>query len=139
MIGMYFFGTTSAPVPFYVPAALSQFFVCGFNTAIYAIVPDCVEYGEWKAGIRNGGFRYAFISFGNKVGMAIGTATLAGAPGAMEFASNQAQNIQVQNAIHYAFSSIPGVLWIITAVVLYFYQINKAYYNRIIDELRKKR
>lgn len=22
----------------------------GFNTAIYAIIPDCVEYGEWKTG-----------------------------------------------------------------------------------------
>ena len=25
----------------------------GFNTAIYAIIPDCVEYGEWKTGLRN--------------------------------------------------------------------------------------
>ncbi len=41
-------------------------FFSGFNTAIYAIIPDCVEYGEWKTGIRNDGFQYAFISLGNK-------------------------------------------------------------------------
>ena len=59
MFCMYFFSATMNPVPFYSFAALAQFFFCGFNTAIYAIVPDCVEYGEWKTGIRNDGFQYA--------------------------------------------------------------------------------
>lgn len=48
LIALYFFSAVSSPIPFYTFAALSQFFFCGFNTAIYAIVPDCVEYGEWK-------------------------------------------------------------------------------------------
>ena len=81
-----------------------------------------MEYGEWKTGIRNDGFQYAFVSLGNKVGMAIGTSLLA-----------------VQSAIHHAFSTIPGVLWIVTAVVLFFYQINKNSYNRIIAELGAKK
>ncbi|MFR3753006.1 MAG: MFS transporter [Enterocloster sp.] len=40
-------------------------------------IPDCVEYGEWKTGLRNDGFQYAFISLGNKMGMALGTSLLA--------------------------------------------------------------
>lgn len=139
MFSMYFFSATTSPIPFYVLAALSQFFFCGFNTAIYAIVPDCVEYGEWKTGIRNDGFQYAFVSLGNKVGMAIGTSVLAGVLGNLGFVANQAQNIAVQSAIHHAFSTIPGVLWIVTAVVLFFYQINKNSYNRIIAELGTKK
>ena len=136
---MYFFSATTSPIPFYGLAALSQFFFCGFNTAIYAIVPDCVEYGEWKTGIRNDGFQYAFVSLGNKVGMAIGTSLLAGVLGNLGFVANQSQNIAVQSAIHHAFSTIPGVLWIVTAVVLFFYQINKNSYNRIIAELGAKK
>ena len=58
-------------------AALAQFFFSGFNTAIYAIIPDCVEYGEWRTGIRNDGFQYSFISLANKIGMALGTSLLA--------------------------------------------------------------
>lgn len=139
MFSMYFFSATTNPIPFYALAALSQFFFCGFNTAIYAIVPDCVEYGEWKTGIRNDGFQYAFVSLGNKVGMAIGTSVLAGVLGNLGFVANQAQNIAVQSAIHHAFSTIPGVLWIVTAVVLFFYQINKNSYNRIIAELGAKK
>lgn len=139
MFAMYFFSATASPIPFYGLAALSQFFFCGFNTAIYAIVPDCVEYGEWKTGIRNDGFQYAFVSLGNKVGMAIGTSLLAGVLGNLGFVANQSQNIAVQSAIHHAFSTIPGVLWIVTAVVLFFYQINKNSYNRIIAELGAKK
>lgn len=139
MFAMYFFSATTSPISFYGLAALSQFFFCGFNTAIYAIVPDCVEYGEWKTGIRNDGFQYAFVSLGNKVGMAIGTSLLAGVLGNLGFVANQSQNIAVQSAIHHAFSTIPGVLWIVTAVVLFFYQINKNSYNRIIAELGAKK
>lgn len=139
MFAMYFFRATVSPIPFYALAALSQFFFCGFNTAIYAIVPDRVEYGEWKTGIRNDGFQYAFVSLGNKVGMAIGTSALAGILGSLGFVANQAQNSAVQSAIHHAFSTIPGVLWLLTAAVLFFYQINKNSYNRIIAELGAKK
>lgn len=77
MFAMYFFTASDTPAAFYLFSALAQFFFSGFNTAIYAVIPDCVEYGEWKTGLRNDGFQYAFISLGNKVGMAIGTALLA--------------------------------------------------------------
>ena len=96
MTAPYFFSAAGSPVRFYFFAALAQFFFCGFNTAIYAIIPDCVEYGEWKTGIRNDGFQYAFVSLGNKIGMAIGTAALAGVLGNFGFTANQAQNAAVQ-------------------------------------------
>ena len=139
LIALYFFSAVSSPIPFYTFAALSQFFFCGFNTAIYAIVPDCVEYGEWKTGVRNDGFQYAFVSLGNKLGMAIGTSALAGVLSTLSFAPNQVQNAAVQNAMHYAFSLLPGVLWLITAFVLFFYRISKRSYNQIMSELNAKK
>ena len=76
---------------------------------------------------------------GNKLGMAIGTATLAGVLGMLGFQANQAQGAAVQSVIHHSFSTVPGVLWLITAVVLFFYQINKNSYNRIIAELAARK
>lgn len=72
-------------------SGLTRFFFAGFNTAIYAIIPDCVEYGEWKTGVRNDGFQYAFISLENKIGMAIGTSVFAAVPGAAGFEANMQQ------------------------------------------------
>lgn len=98
-----------------------------------------MEYGEWKTGVRNDGFQYAFVSLGNKLGMAIGTSALAGVLSALSFAPNQVQNAAVQNAMHYAFSLLPGVLWLITAFVLFFYRISKRSYNQIMSELNAKK
>ena len=53
MLSMYFFNVKESAVIFYALAGVTQFFFSGFNTAIYAIIPDCVEYGEWKTGLRN--------------------------------------------------------------------------------------
>lgn len=41
--------------------------------------------------------------------------------------------------MHLAFSLIPGVLWLLTAAVLFFYRINKRSYNRIMTELNAKK
>lgn len=71
MLTLFFFNVKETPVLFYALSGITQFFFSGFNTAIYAIIPDCVEYGEWKTGLRNDGFQYAFISLGNKIGMAV--------------------------------------------------------------------
>lgn len=140
MICMAFFSVRETPVPFYVFSCLAQFFFSGFNTAIYAIVPDCVEYGEWKTGLRNDGFQYAFISLGNKIGMAIGTSLLAGVLGACGYIANQQQNPVVLSVIKHSFTTVPGLLWIVTAVVLFFYRLNKKSYNKIVEEIqiRKK-
>ena len=129
MLSLYLFSPVESAVAFYIFSGLTQFFFAGFNTAIYAIIPDCVEYGEWKTGIRNDGFQYAFISLGNKIGMAIGTSVLAAALSCAGFEAN----------IKHSFSTIPGVLWIITAVVLFFYRLNKKSYNKIVDEIKERK
>lgn len=138
MFALYFFSPNTSPVPFYLFAALSQFFFSGFNTAIYAIIPDCVEYGEWITGVRNDGFQYAFISLGNKIGMALGTSLLALALGMAGYESNVAQNEQVLSIMRHAFSTIPGVLWVVTAGALFFYRLNRKTYNRIVGIIRHR-
>ena len=139
MICMYFFTASASPVPFYIFSCLAQFFFSGFNTAIYAIVPDCVEYGEWKTGLRNDGFQYAFISLGNKIGMAIGTALLASALAMFGYVANHQQNTKVLSVIKHSFTTIPGGLWIVTAIVLLFYNLNKDSYKQIVMEIENRK
>lgn len=132
IIALFFFSPVTSPIPFYLFAALSQFFFSGFNTAIYAIIPDCVEYGEWRTGIRNDGFQYAFISLGNKIGMALGTALLALSLGWAGYEANTTQNEAVVAIMRHSFSTIPGILW----VALFFYKLDKRSYNRILAVIK---
>lgn len=136
IIALFFFSPVTSPIPFYLFAALSQFFFSGFNTAINAIIPDCVEYGEWRTGIRNDGFQYAFISLGNKIGMALGTALLALSLGWAGYEANTTQNEAVVAIMRHSFSTIPGILWVVTALALFFYKLDKRSYNRILAVIK---
>ena len=49
------------------------------------------------------------------------------------------QNAIVLSIMKHAFTTIPGVLWIVTAVVLFFYRLNKKRYNEIVEELKNGR
>ena len=70
--------------------------------------------------------------------MALGTSLLALALGNAGYVSNGEQNSEVLAIMRHAFSTIPGVLWIVTALCLLFYRLNKETYNRIINELKNR-
>ena len=69
--------------------------------------------------------------------MAIGTALLAALLGKYGYAANQAQNPAVLSIMRHSFTTIPGILWIVTAIVLFFYRLNKKRYNEIVEDLKK--
>ena len=64
---------------------------------------------------------------------------LAGLLGKYGYIANQTQNAIVLSIMKHAFTTIPGVLWIVTAVVLFFYRLNKKRYNEIVEELKNGR
>lgn len=69
--------------------------------------------------------------------MAIGTAMLAALLGKYGYVANQTQNDTVISIMKHAFTTIPGILWIVTAVVLFFYRLNKKRYNEIVEDLKQ--
>ena len=107
-----------------------------FFSPVTSPIPDCVEYGEWRTGIRNDGFQYAFISLGNKIGMALGTALLALSLGWAGYEANTTQNEAVVAIMRHSFSTIPGILWVVTALALFFYKLDKRSYNRILAVIK---
>ena len=135
---LYFFSPRTSPVGFYACSAVAWFFFSGFNTAIYAVIPDCVEYGEWKTGIRNDGFQYAFVSLANKMGMALGTAMFALALDSAGYVAGGVQNEAVTAIMRHTFSTIPGALWVVTACCLCFYKLHRHVYNKIVEELKRR-
>lgn len=68
--------------------------------------------------------------------MALGTSLLAGMLGKYGYVANQQQNGSVLLVMKHAFTTVPGVLWIVTAVVLFFYRLNRKRYNEIVEELK---
>ena len=83
-------------------------------------------YGEWDFGL-NG----SVDGGGNPI--------LAALLGKYGYVANQVQNPAVLSIMRHSFTTIPGVLWIVTAIVLFFYRLNKKRYNEIVEDLKKNR
>ncbi|MCI8449283.1 MAG: hypothetical protein HFH30_13045, partial [Eubacterium sp.] len=45
----------------------------------------------------------------------------------------------VLSVIKHSFTTVPGVLWIVTAGVLYFYRLNKKAYIKIVQEIQDRK
>ena len=74
---------------------------------------------------------------GPDAGEALGQ--LAGILGVCGYVANQQQNPAVLAVIKHSFTTVPGLLWIVTAVVLYFYRLNKKAYNKIVQEIQERK
>ena len=51
----------------------------------------------------------------------------------------RSMNPAVVAVIKHSFTTVPGVLWIVTAAVLYFYRLNKKAYNKIVQEIQERK
>ena len=52
-------------------SALSSFSMMFCSITQWGMLPDTVEYGQWKTGVRSEGIPFAFFSFMQKSGMAL--------------------------------------------------------------------
>ncbi|WP_105615360.1 MFS transporter [Vallitalea okinawensis] len=124
---------------FIVLSFLTGLSAAPFGTVIWAFVPDTIEYGEWKAGVRADGFVNAIIGFAFKLGMAGGgiipgiVLTLTG------YVPNVPQSSLALWGIRALIGLIPAVLMFISVIIFKYYDLTDDRYNEIVEELNKKK
>lgn len=109
---------------------------------IAVMLSDAVDYGEWKNGIRAEGFVTSFSSFSAKLGMGIGSmilSTVLVMGHYMESAGNGTvhQPASALNAISLGFIWIPLVLYVLSAVALWFNDVDK-FEDKMMSDLEEK-
>lgn len=109
--------------------------VTGF---IYGMVPDTVEYGQWKSGIRTDGFVYASTSFMNKLGGAVGPALLGLLLSVAGYVPNAAQSESSLKMINICMNLMPVILAGIAIVLLLFYRLNRKTHAQILKDLSER-
>ncbi len=106
--------------------------------SLFGMVPDCSEVTQYRYHTHAIGFVSAFINFAFKLGMAICTAVIGWVLAAYGYVANEAQNEGVLNAINYSMNMVVGIILIIGAVALYFYNIDKKTYSEMLGEVERR-
>ena len=105
----------------------------------WSMLPDTIEYGEWKSGIRTESSLYGFMTFAQKGAIAIAVFILGIALTNIGFEPNQEQSIETIQALKNLMSIIPLIGVFISFVLLYFYPIDKAFHRKLIQDIENRR
>ena len=105
----------------------------------WSMLPDTIEYGEWKSGIRTESSLYGFMTFAQKGAIAIAVFILGIALTNIGFEPNQEQSTETIEALKNLMSIIPLVGVFISFVLLYFYPIDKSFHRKLIQDIENRR
>ena len=103
------------------------------------MLPDTIEYGEWKSGIRTESSLYGFMTFAQKGAIAIAALILGIALTKIGFEPNQVQTEETLAGLKFLMSWIPLTGVFLSFVLVYFYPIDKAFHEKLIKDIQEKR
>ena len=104
----------------------------------WSMLPDTIEYGEWKSGIRTESSLYGFMTFAQKGAIAIAVIILGAALTNIGFVANQDQSSETLEGLKSLMSLIPLVGIFISFVLIYFYPIDRALHQKLITEIQQR-
>ncbi|MBP8855730.1 MAG: MFS transporter [Oscillospiraceae bacterium] len=127
----------------FVSVIVSMLFVLGFTMKIagdlsWGMLPDCVDYGEWKLGIRGEGTVSSSLTFINKFGMALGGSAASLILGLVGFTANVEQTPLVLNTIIIMRFGLPILGYIASLLSMRYYELTKERMAEIRTDLNER-
>ena len=105
----------------------------------WSMLPDTIEYGEWKTGIRTESSLYGFMTFAQKGAIAFAAVILGTILTKIGFEPNEIQNEQTLESLKNLMSLIPLIGVFISFVLIYFYPIDREFHKKLIDEINLRK
>ena len=105
----------------------------------WSMLPDTIEYGEWKTGIRTESSLYGFMTFAQKGAIAFAAVILGMILTNIGFEPNEVQTEQTLESLKDLMSLIPLIGVFISFVLVYFYPIDRVFHKKLIDEINLRK
>lgn len=106
--------------------------------SFWAMLPDTVEYGEWKSGVRSESLLFGIAMLALKISLGIGPQALGVWLSHIGYIANQSQTPDTLAGIHLGTSFallLPGLG---IALVMFAYPIDRDFHRKILQELAAK-
>jgi GPH family glycoside/pentoside/hexuronide:cation symporter len=118
-------------------AAAGSLIAGGF---MWALIPETIEYGDYKTGKRLGGLIYAMIGFFFKFGMALGGIVPGLVLQQFGYVADQVQTPHALTGILITTAAIPAVLLAVALIIINFYELDEKRYAEVVKalEMREK-
>jgi GPH family glycoside/pentoside/hexuronide:cation symporter len=101
----------------------------------WAMIPDTVEYGQWRSGVRAEATVYAAASFCQQLAKALGGASAAAALGAAGFVANAAQGATSLTTIVALVSLAPAAVYGVAIATTFLYRLDERSHAELVRAL----
>ncbi len=106
-----------------------------FPLTFWSMLPDTVEYGQWKTGIRSESLIFGFVSFSQKAALALGAFVLGLLLEAVGYVANTDPSEATLNGLITIMTLIPAGGIIATMVLIAFYPLNAKRHQEIVEAI----
>lgn len=134
----YFVDPRNLPL-LYTLNILASFAAGPTPAIVWSMYADTADYGEWKFGRRATGLIFSATVFAQKVGLALGSATIGWLLAYVGFAANAVQSPRAVHGIILLFSLLPGALALLAGLAVWFYQLDEPQVKQMERELAARR
>ena len=134
LIALFIIPATMVPLVFAgrLIAALGTITAGAFT---WALIPETIDYGQYKTGKRASGVIYALVGFFFKFGMAIGGIIPGLILAKFGYVANHAQTPIALHGILFTMTIIPAIFVIIELVAIFFYNLDEKEHKRVLSAL----
>jgi GPH family glycoside/pentoside/hexuronide:cation symporter len=133
---------------FYPTQSLSELLIIlaflGFGNGatgvlFWSMLPDTIEYGEWKTGIRTESSLYGFMTFAQKGAIGISALLLGIILTNIGFIPNETQSQETLDSLRMVMSWVPISGVIFSLVMVIFYPINKSFHAKLLKDIAENK
>lgn len=110
-----------------------------FILTFWSMLPDTVEYGEWKTGTRGEGAIFGLIAFSQKVALGVGTGLIGVLLNAMGYVANRPQSPETLHGIVALFGGGPLLLFLGSIVAIWTYPVTGSLHRRLVRAIGWRR
>jgi GPH family glycoside/pentoside/hexuronide:cation symporter len=110
-----------------------------FILTFWSMLPDTVEYGEWKTGTRAEGAIFGLIAFSQKVALGIGTGMIGVLLDWIGYVANRPQSPETLQGIVRLFGGGPLLLFVGSMVAIWAYPIGSTTHRRLVRAIAWRR
>lgn len=107
----------------------------GLSFAYWGILPDTVEYGQWKTGVRAEAFVFGLALLFQKIALGLGAGLFGLALGAVGYRANQIQTPETLSGLKTIMVALPLTGVAICAVAMWFNPLKRGVHEGIVAEL----
>ncbi|MEZ5558943.1 MAG: MFS transporter [Pseudomonadales bacterium] len=101
----------------------------------WAMIPDTVEYAQWRHGLRADGAIFSFASFFQKLAKALGGAGVAAALAVAGYVANAEQSAEAIVMIHNLMTLGPALIMVVMILAARAYRLDAETHGRMVAEL----